>query len=87
MLALPMDAAQRRIVEGALDELDERERTVIRERFLGEGQRTLRELAQRLDISAERVRQVEREALARLRRILDQRGFCAEDLLLEVRRR
>jgi RNA polymerase sigma-32 factor len=87
MLALPMDAAQRRIVEGALGELDERERTVIRERFLGEGQRTLRELAQRLDISAERVRQVEREALARLRRILDQRGFCAEDLLLEVGRR
>jgi DNA-directed RNA polymerase sigma subunit (sigma70/sigma32) len=47
----------------------------------------LRELAQRLDISAERVRQVEREALARLRRILDQRGLRAEDLLLEVGRR
>jgi RNA polymerase sigma-32 factor len=87
MLALPMDAAQRRVVEGALSELDERERTVIRERFLMGGQRTLRELAQRLDISAERVRQVEREALARLRRILDQRGLCAEDLLLEIGRR
>lgn len=87
MLALPMDAAQRRVVEGALCELDEREQTVIRERFLREGQRTLRELAQRLDISAERVRQVEREALARLRRILDQRGLRAEDLLMEIGRR
>ena len=87
MLALPMDATQRRVVEGALEELDERERTVIRERFLMKSQKTLRELAQRLDISAERVRQVEREALARLRRILDQRGLCAEDLLMEIGRR
>ena len=87
MLALPMDATQRRVVEGALEELDERERTVIRERFLMKSQKTLRELAQRLDISAERVRQVEREALARLRRILDRRGLCAEDLLMEIGRR
>jgi RNA polymerase primary sigma factor len=48
--------------------LDDRERTVIRDRFgLGCASRTLREVAKDLGVSAERVRQIEQEALEKCR--------------------
>ena len=54
-------------VPALLDHLTQRERTVIRSRYgLGERQRTLRELAPELGVSAERVRQIEQESLAKL---------------------
>jgi RNA polymerase primary sigma factor len=48
--------------------LSARERVVLRARFGFEGaERTLRELGSELDLSAERVRQIEQEALGKLR--------------------
>ncbi len=57
-------------VEGALMELGPRERQVLRMRFgLEDGRdRTLGEIGEELGVSRERVRQIEAEALAKLRR-------------------
>jgi RNA polymerase primary sigma factor len=53
-----------------LDHLNERERTVVRARFgLGHAERTLREVGAALNVSAERVRQIQEEALAKLRAV------------------
>jgi RNA polymerase sigma factor (sigma-70 family) len=53
-----------------LSALNERERTIVRARFGLDGrQRTLRELAGTLGVSAERVRQIEQRALGKLREV------------------
>ena len=55
-----------------LERLSERERTILCGRFgLDCTELTLRELAERLGVSAERVRQIEERALARLRDAVD----------------
>jgi RNA polymerase sigma-32 factor len=51
----------------SLEELNERERTIIHERRLREDGRTLEELGRRLGISKERVRQIEHRALQKLK--------------------
>ncbi len=58
-------------VENALRELPERHRLVLRLRFgMSDGRpRTLEEIGRRLDLTRERIRQIEREALTRLREI------------------
>lgn len=70
------DAARRELVEylGALDSqiydcLTARERNVLRLRFGldGEGTRSLDEVARRLDVTRERVRQIEARAIRKLR--------------------
>ena len=62
------DAKQRsRWLALSLAELNERERTIIRERRLREDGRTLEELGVRLGISKERVRQIEHRALQKLK--------------------
>jgi RNA polymerase sigma factor (sigma-70 family) len=54
-----------------LDGLTERERRVVRERYGLDGpERTLREVGSSLGVTAERVRQIEREALDKLRAAL-----------------
>ena len=54
-------------VPALLAHLTQRERTVICSRYgLGERERTLREVAPKLGVSAERVRQIEQESLAKL---------------------
>jgi RNA polymerase sigma factor (sigma-70 family) len=54
-------------VPALLAHLTQRERTVICSRYgLGERKRTLREVAPELGVSAERVRQIEQESLAKL---------------------
>jgi RNA polymerase sigma factor (sigma-70 family) len=59
-------------LESLLDALDARERMIVRARFgLGERERTLRELAGSLGVSAERVRQIEQRALDKLRTAVD----------------
>ncbi len=61
---------------GPLDDLPERERTVIRLRFglSGEGPLTLEAIGERLGLSRERVRQIEATGLKKLRALLAVRG-------------
>ncbi|MBF0613380.1 MAG: sigma-70 family RNA polymerase sigma factor, partial [Magnetococcales bacterium] len=51
----------------ALSQLDERERTIVEARLMAEKEATLEELAQRYSISRERVRQIEKRALEKLK--------------------
>jgi len=62
----------RRLVRHALILLDERERHIIRNRFglNGGGELTLEEIGRSLNLSRERVRQLEREAKEKLRATL-----------------
>lgn len=56
----------------ALAKLDEREQTIIRDRWLTEPKITLQELANRYQVSAERVRQLEQKAIKALRNAIEQ---------------
>lgn len=51
----------------ALGELDERSQDILRERWLSDGKSTLHELADRYGISAERIRQLEKNAMKKIR--------------------
>lgn len=62
----------------ALSALSQREQTIIRERRLGEEAVTLDALGRRLGISKERVRQIEHQAMRKLRNALESRGGEAE---------
>ncbi len=55
-------------LQQAMSELDERSRTILQERWLNEDSKsTLHELADRFGVSAERIRQLENNALKKLR--------------------
>lgn len=54
----------------ALATLDERSRTILEERWLSDNKSTLHELAARYGISAERIRQLEKSALGKLKKTL-----------------
>lgn len=54
-------------LSNALVSLDERSQDIIRTRWLTDDKSTLQELANKYDISAERVRQLEKNALAKLK--------------------
>lgn len=68
-----MDAESVELIAKMIDSLDEREADIIRSRFgLSDGrQQKLNDVAKRHGISAERVRQIERQALAKLRKLSD----------------
>lgn len=51
----------------ALDELDERSREILEARWLAEKKATLHQLADRFGVSAERIRQIEANAIRKLR--------------------
>jgi len=55
------------LLYAGLDELDERSQDIIRSRWLQDGKMTLQELADRYGISAERIRQLEANALRKMR--------------------
>lgn len=57
-------------VKKSLENLTERQQEVISRRYLKEDKMTHKEIAEELGISSERVRQIENEALAKLRKIL-----------------
>jgi RNA polymerase sigma-32 factor len=51
----------------ALEELDERSRDIVSSRWLGEEKATLQELADRYQVSAERIRQLEKNAIKKMK--------------------
>ena len=55
----------------ALDGLDERSRDIVQERWLSDDKTTLQTLADRYDVSAERIRQLEKNAFKKLRGVLN----------------
>lgn len=55
----------------ALENLDERSQEILRERWLNDKKATLHELAIKYNVSAERVRQLEKNAMKKLRQALD----------------
>ncbi|MGH8430559.1 MAG: sigma factor-like helix-turn-helix DNA-binding protein, partial [Solimonas sp.] len=50
--------------------LDERSRDILTSRWMGENKATLHELAERHGVSAERIRQIEANAIRKLRAIV-----------------
>jgi RNA polymerase sigma-32 factor len=64
--------------------LNPRERRIINARRLREEGGTLEEMARVLGISKERVRQLERRALLKLRRALSRRAARPADLLTDA---
>ncbi len=66
-----------------LNQLNERQRSVIERRYGLNGSEihTLEQLAQNLNLTRERVRQIQIEALASLRKILRRSGMSRETLL------
>ena len=65
-------AARRRWLGAALAELPERERRILQARFFADHTVTLERIGARMGISKERVRQLEHQALTRLRRRLSE---------------
>ncbi len=72
-------------VDNWLSELDEKQREVIVRRFglHGYERATLEEVGNELGVTRERVRQIQMDALKRLRKILESRGFSEDTLLHE----
>ena len=66
-----------------LDQLDEKQREVIVRRFglNGYERQTLENVGKELGVTRERVRQIQMDALKKLKRILEQEGFSVEALL------
>jgi len=64
------EGAQSGSLATALENLDERSRTVVKARWLAEDKKTLQDLADQYGISAERVRQIESAAIRKLRNAL-----------------
>ncbi|ANQ84255.1 RNA polymerase sigma factor RpoS [Azoarcus olearius] len=70
------------LIRAWIDMLNDKQRLVIRHRYgIGECElMTLEELAARLELTRERVRQIQLEALGQLRRILKRRGISRDVL-------
>lgn len=73
------------VIEKALAALDERERQIIKHRFLEENKPTLEEIGNDFGVSKERIRQIEGRALEKLRLFLKKlpraKGDRLEDIL------
>ncbi len=59
------DSSER--LQAAMGELDERSQDILRRRWLGENKATLHELADEYGVSAERIRQLEKNAMKKIR--------------------
>jgi len=71
-------------IDGWLLQLESKQREVVVRRFglHGHEKATLEEVGQELGVTRERVRQIQMEALKRLRRILEGSGYSAENLFM-----
>lgn len=58
-------------IHAAIETLDERSQAIIRARWLNDNKRTLHELAADLGVSAERIRQLEKNAMTKLRKAME----------------
>jgi RNA polymerase sigma-32 factor len=61
------EALMKQQLMGALDDLDDRSREILEARWLVEQKATLHELADRYGVSAERIRQIEKNAMEKLK--------------------
>ncbi|MBK1724355.1 RNA polymerase sigma factor RpoH [Thiocystis violacea] len=61
------DRNQRQRLYAALQGLDDRSKTILYERWLSEKKQTLHELAEQFGVSAERIRQIEKNAMKKMR--------------------
>ena len=61
-----------RQLAAAIEDLDERSRHILESRWLGDDKTTLVDLAAQYGVSAERIRQLERNAMKKLRKRLDE---------------
>ena len=77
---LVLDRIELREVRDVADQLDERERSVIRAHYglLGQPEETLDQIGSGLGITAERARQIEAGALAKMREALALLAFAVE---------
>lgn len=68
-----------------LDELSDKQREVLSRRFglRGHDSATLEEVGREIGLTRERVRQIQVEALKRLRTIVERQGLCTETLFAE----
>ena len=57
-------------LHAALDDLDERSRDILSRRWLADNKATLHELADKYRVSAERIRQIEQNAMKKLKAVL-----------------
>jgi RNA polymerase sigma-32 factor len=55
----------------ALEQLDERSQDILQQRWLAEDKLTLHDLAKKYDVSAERVRQLEKNAMKKIRQYME----------------
>lgn len=81
--ALLQDEEMQRCIEAWLAQLNDKQRQVVESRFGINGQEaaTLEEVGESIGVTRERVRQIQVEALKRLRKILEREGMSAELLL------
>jgi RNA polymerase sigma-32 factor len=55
----------------ALEQLDERSQDILKQRWLADDKLTLHDLAEKYDVSAERVRQLEKNAMKKIRQFME----------------
>ncbi len=81
-VALLQDSDLKKSLDGWLDDLSEKQREVVARRFgmRGHESSTLEEVGREIGLTRERVRQIQVEALRRLRDILEKQGLNAESL-------
>src|SRR6185312_1266307 len=58
-------------LQNALEQLDERSKEILQTRWLAEEKATLQELADKYHVSAERIRQLEKNAMQKLREAIE----------------
>jgi len=67
-------------IADALDKLSSRERQIIVRRFLGDEKSTLAEIGESFGVTKERIRQIERQALVKMRVSLSERAGDAAEM-------
>ena len=75
-----------RHIDTWLNQLNEKQRSVVVRRFglYGYESATLEEVGNEIGVTRERVRQIQIEALRRLRQILEREGFSVDALFAET---